>query len=62
MPDGGRPGPGGWNRIHLLTDDLAAGVTRLRGAGLRFRSPGGSQILLEDPSGNMIELLQPANP
>jgi catechol 2,3-dioxygenase-like lactoylglutathione lyase family enzyme len=65
MPDGARPEPGGWNRIHLLTDDLAAEVARLRGAGLRFRNdivtgPGGSQILLEDPAGNMIELFQPA--
>jgi catechol 2,3-dioxygenase-like lactoylglutathione lyase family enzyme len=64
MPDGRRPGPGGWNRIHLLVDDLAAEVERLRAAGLPFRNeivkgPGGSQILLEDPSGNPIELFQP---
>jgi catechol 2,3-dioxygenase-like lactoylglutathione lyase family enzyme len=65
MPDGRRPGPGGWNRIHLLVVDIAAEVERLRAAGLKFRNdivrgPGGSQILLEDPSGNPIELFQPA--
>jgi catechol 2,3-dioxygenase-like lactoylglutathione lyase family enzyme len=65
MPDGRQPGPGGWNRIQLLVDDLAAEVDRLRGAGLRFRNeivrgPGGAQILIEDPSGNPIELFQPA--
>jgi catechol 2,3-dioxygenase-like lactoylglutathione lyase family enzyme len=65
MPDGRQPGPGVWNRIHFVVDDLATEVTRLRGAGLRFRNdvvtgPGGSQILLEDPSGNVIELFQPA--
>ena len=64
MPDGRRPEPGGWNRIHLVVDDLAAEVQRLRAAGLHFRNdvvtgPGGSQILLEDPSGNAIELFQP---
>src|SRR5215217_9381757 len=65
MPDGRQPGPGGWNRIHLLVDDIDAEVARLRDAGLRFRNdvvtgPGGSQILLEDPAGNVIELFQPA--
>jgi len=65
MPDGTKPGPGGWNRIHLLVDDIAAEVARLRQAGLTFRNeiltgPGGSQILLEDPSGNVVELFQPA--
>ncbi|MEV4131765.1 VOC family protein [Dactylosporangium sp. NPDC049742] len=65
MPDGAVPGPGGWNRIHLLVDDLAAEVARLRAAGLTFRNdivsgPGGHQILLQDPSGNVIELFQPA--
>ena len=65
MPDGVKPGPGGWNRIHFIVDDLAAEVARLRDAGLEFRNdivtgPGGSQILLEDPSGNLIELFQPA--
>jgi catechol 2,3-dioxygenase-like lactoylglutathione lyase family enzyme len=64
MPDGRRPEPGGWNRIHLLVDDLAAEVDRLRGAGVPFRNqivkgPGGSQILLEDPSGNVVELFEP---
>ncbi len=65
MPDGATPGPGGWNRIHLLVDDIDAEVARLREAGLSFRNdivtgPGGSQILLEDPSGNVVELFQPA--
>ena len=65
MPDGERPKPGGWNRIHLIVDDLPAEVARLRAAGVKFRNdivtgPGGSQILLVDPSGNLIELFQPA--
>jgi catechol 2,3-dioxygenase-like lactoylglutathione lyase family enzyme len=65
MPDGTKPAPGGWNRIHLLVDDIAAEVDRLRAAGLTFRNdiisgPGGQQILLEDPSGNVVELFQPA--
>ena len=65
MPDGERPGPGGWNRIHLIVEDLAAEVARLRAAGLNFRNeivtgPGGKQILLVDPSGNLVELFQPA--
>ena len=65
MPDGRRPGPGGWNRIHLLVDDINAEVARLRAAGLTFRSevvrgPGGAQIVLDDPSGNPVELFQPA--
>ena len=64
MPDGSQPGPGGWNRIHLLVDDIAAEVDRLRAAGLTFRNdiitgPGGKQILLEDPAGNPVELFQP---
>lgn len=64
MPDGRRPEPGGWNRIHFIVDDIAAEVERLRAAGVRFRNdivrgPGGAQILLEDPSGNPIELFQP---
>ena len=67
MPDGRQPGPGGWNRIHLITGDIAAEVARLRDAGLRFRNdivsgPGGRQVLLEDPSGNPVELFQPAAP
>jgi catechol 2,3-dioxygenase-like lactoylglutathione lyase family enzyme len=65
MPDGARPGPGGWNRIHLIVDDLPAEVERLQAAGAQFRNdiltgPGGSQILLLDPSGNLVELFQPA--
>ena len=65
MPDGRQPGPGGWNRIHLLVEDIEAEVERLRVAGLGFRNeivtgPGGLQILLDDPSGNPIELFQPA--
>jgi len=65
MPDGRTPEPGGWNRIHLIVDDIAAEVERLRAAGLTFRNdiisgPGGQQILLEDPAGNPIELFQPA--
>jgi catechol 2,3-dioxygenase-like lactoylglutathione lyase family enzyme len=65
MPDGRRPQPGGWNRIHLIVSDIAAEVERLRAAGVPFRNdivtgPGGRQIVLEDPSGNPIELFQPA--
>lgn len=65
MPDGRTPAPGGWNRIHLIVDDIAAEVERLRGAGLTFRNdivtgPGGQQILVDDPSGNAVELFQPA--
>ena len=65
MPDGEKPRPGGWNRIHLIVDDLAAEVARLRAAGVQFRNeivtgPGGSQILLQDPAGNLVELFQPA--
>jgi len=64
MPDGRHPEPGGWNRVLLVVDDIAAEVTRLRAAGATFRNdvvhgPGGAQILLEDPSGNVIELFQP---
>jgi catechol 2,3-dioxygenase-like lactoylglutathione lyase family enzyme len=67
MPDGRQPAPGGWNRIHFIVDDLASEVARLRAAGVRFRNdivtgPGGSQILLDDPSGNPIELFQPRQP
>jgi len=65
MPDGARPGPGGWNRIHLVTADLDTEITRLRAAGVPFRNdvvsgPGGRQVLIQDPSGNLIELFQPA--
>src|SRR3954454_8034309 len=65
MPDGRVPAPGGWNRMHFIVEDIAADVERLRAAGLTFRNdiisgPGGQQILVEDPSGNPIELFQPA--
>ena len=65
MPDGRQPGPGGWNRIHFIVDDIAAEVERLRGAGLVFRNeivagPGGQQVVVDDPSGNPIELFQPS--
>src|SRR5438094_4830798 len=65
MSDGAKPGPGGWNRIHFIVDDLAAEVARLRAEGVSFRNeivtgPGGKQILAEDPSGNVVELFQPA--
>ena len=65
MPDGEKPGPGGWNRIHLIVDDLEAEVARLKQAGAPFRNeilegPGGKQVLLQDPSGNVVELFQPA--
>jgi len=63
MPDGREPVPGGWNRIHIQIKDLAAEVKRLHDAGLKFRNdiitgPGGSQIILDDPSGNPVELFQ----
>jgi catechol 2,3-dioxygenase-like lactoylglutathione lyase family enzyme len=65
LPDGRQPEPGGWNRIHLRVPDIAAEVTRLRVAGLTFRSdiisgPGGQQVVFDDPSGNPVELFQPA--
>ena len=65
MPDGRQPEPGGWNRIHFVVDDIDAEVERLRAAGVDFRNdvvsgPGGRQILVDDPSGNPIELFQPA--
>jgi catechol 2,3-dioxygenase-like lactoylglutathione lyase family enzyme len=65
MPDGRQPEPGGWNRIHFIVDDIAAEVERLRAAGVSFRSdivtgPGGRQIVLDDPSGNPVELFTPA--
>jgi catechol 2,3-dioxygenase-like lactoylglutathione lyase family enzyme len=64
MPDGRVPEPGGWNRMLLLVDDLPAEVERLRAAGVPFRSdivrgPGGSQIVLDDPAGNPVELFEP---
>lgn len=64
MPDGREPEPGGWNRIQLEVDDLAGEVGAIHDAGARFRNEivegrGGKQILLEDPSGNPIELFEP---
>ena len=63
MADGATPAPGGWNRIHFVVDDIDAEVARLRAAGAPFRNdivegPGGKQVLLQDPSGNLIELFQ----
>ena len=65
MPDGAVPQPGGWNRIHLIVDDIAAEAERLRAAGVEFRNeilsgPGGQQVLVLDPAGNVVELFQPA--
>ena len=65
MPDGRKPAPGGWNRFVIEVEDLAALVADMRQGGVRFRNeivvgPGGQQILCEDPSGNVIELFQPA--
>jgi catechol 2,3-dioxygenase-like lactoylglutathione lyase family enzyme len=65
MADGERPHPGGWNRIHFVVDDLDAEMSRLEAEGVPFRNevvtgPGGSQVLAVDPSGNLIELFQPA--
>ncbi|NBB16945.1 VOC family protein [Caulobacter sp. SLTY] len=65
MPDGRLPEPGGWNRFQVIVEDIAAEVERLRGEGVAFRNeilsgPGGSQILAEDPAGNLVELFQPA--
>jgi predicted enzyme related to lactoylglutathione lyase len=65
MPDGRKPEPGGWNRIHFIVEDIESEVGRLKDAGVKFRNeiiggPGGRQILAEDPSGNPIELFQPA--
>jgi predicted enzyme related to lactoylglutathione lyase len=66
MADGSVPSPGGWNRIHLIVDDIESEVARVRDAGGTFRNdvvagPGGSQVLVLDPSGNVIELFQPAS-
>jgi catechol 2,3-dioxygenase-like lactoylglutathione lyase family enzyme len=65
MPDGAVPGPGGWNRLHFIVDDIQAEYARLKSEGCEFRNeilsgPGGLQVLLLDPSGNVIELFQPA--
>jgi catechol 2,3-dioxygenase-like lactoylglutathione lyase family enzyme len=67
MPDGRRPEPGGWNRIIVRTGDLEGEIGRLKTAGVQFRNevvagPGGRQILIEDPSGNLVELFEPAAP
>jgi len=66
MPDGAAPAPGGWNRIVVEVDDLEAVVAQLRARGATFRNeplagPGGTQVLIEDPSGNPIEVFQPAS-
>ena len=65
MADGEVPRPGGWNRIHFITSDLDGDIARLKAAGVPFRNevvsgPGGRQVLAQDPSGNLIELFQPA--
>jgi catechol 2,3-dioxygenase-like lactoylglutathione lyase family enzyme len=65
LADGRRQQPGGWNRIHLQVTDLEAEVERLRAAGVPFRTPeivtgpGGSQVVIDDPSGNPVEVFQP---
>ena len=64
MSDGVKPGPGGWNRIHFIVDDLEHEIARLRADGVQFRNevvtgPGGAQVMLCDPSGNLVELFQP---
>ena len=66
MPDGELPQPGPWNRFQVIVEDIAAEVDRLKAAGVRFRNeilsgPGGSQVLAIDPSGNLVELFQPAH-
>ena len=65
MADGAKPGPGGWNRIHFIVDDIESEISRLRAEGLEPRNdvvkgPGGAQVLFTDPAGNLIELFQPA--
>ncbi len=67
MSDGAKPGPGGWNRIHLIVEDLESEIDRLRAEDVPFRNevvtgPGGAQVLVCDPSGNLLELFQPAAP
>ena len=67
MADGAQPVPGGWNRIHLIVDDIESEVARLKAEGVPFRNeivhgPGGAQVLITDPSGNLVELFQPAAP
>ena len=66
MADGAQPGPGGWNRIHFIVDDIESEIARLKAEGVPFRNevvhgPGGAQVLVCDPSGNLIELFQPAS-
>jgi catechol 2,3-dioxygenase-like lactoylglutathione lyase family enzyme len=66
MPDGRKPEPGGWNRIIVRTGDLDSEVSALKKAGVSFRNeivsgPGGRQILMQDPSGNLVELFEPAS-
>jgi catechol 2,3-dioxygenase-like lactoylglutathione lyase family enzyme len=66
MPDGRKPHPGGWNRSHFVVENIAGEVQRLRDAGLSFRNevvsgPGGHRVVIDDPSGNPIELFQPAS-
>lgn len=65
MPDGDKPGPGGWNRLVIEVDDLPGAVAKLRAEGVPFRNeivvgPGGKQVLVIDPSGNVVELFQAA--
>lgn len=65
LPNGSQPVPGGWNRIHLVVDDIRGETARLTAAGVTFRSdlitgPGGTQVVLDDPAGNPVELFQPA--
>lgn len=67
MPDGVRPTPGGWNRFQVIVADIGTESARLRAAGVKFRNdivrgPGGEQVLVVDPSGNLVELFQPASP
>lgn len=67
MPDGTRPTPGGWNRFAVEVQDLAAAVEALRNAGVHFRNEivtgvGGKQIIVDDPSGNPVELFEPTTP
>src|SRR4249919_1516653 len=65
MTDGAQPGPGGWNRVHFIVDDLEREIARLEAAGVPFRNevvkgPGGAQVMVVDPAGNLVELFQPA--
>jgi catechol 2,3-dioxygenase-like lactoylglutathione lyase family enzyme len=66
MTDGEVPGPGGWNRLHFVVEDIDAEIARLEAAGVPFRNevvrgPGGSQVLAQDPSGNLVEIFQNAS-